>query len=704
MRARRARLTLEDVRRRSLPYLFHNRSKVVVPRGAARIFSYGIKFIPSPNKELILDSHNYLFRLERNLASVVRTMGLRSVFGNGSRSMEFYTLLSKNPSYQPAVINYVDSATIESFRTHSNAILDLARDLDRQWSARLNVKPSEVKEAVDILQNREVTLLAADKNMGLTLVDRDWVTEAISYHLDDPTRYAEINTSSPLGDEFFGPLYKDIKEFMETAYQLDRPMRSRNAHWTRIPSFITGSIPDTYEKLVSDFTFNTVKLLPKLHKPKFDRTTSRLITASQKSPFQNFAKFLARLLDPAVKTGIPTNLRDTTELILALEKIKFNPGDNVVIVTADATNLYGFLQWDLVCFGIESALKLYKAHDIFHPYSIGEIIRLATIANSNCYVEFGGRLMRQILGIAMGTSDGVHKATLAIGAQEVLMRERFPSLFECVALWKRFIDDLFMILVNPAPGTLERIKFHYREFTKVEWNFQTVEFEAGYGGISPALPFLDLEIYVRFLGMGHKTYFKPSHLGPYIPPNSLHDPKSFIGWITSEITRLARNCMEPLDFYDARKKFFHWLLARGYNKQKIGALFFGSHEHFKSNLDWKRKARIPTLQSLAADRLFYAAECIYLPIPFGPGTRGIKWTSTFNRLAVENNWTIRGKLLQFRTAWTSLTSLGTAIDILFQNRSGDFNPNPNGFMEDPIDEEGDLVSGLIADEGNPPGV
>jgi hypothetical protein len=147
-----------------------------------------------------------------------------------------------------------------------------------------------------------------------------------------------------------------------------------------------------------------------------DDIKGRPIVSSINSPTYFPSKYLDKILQPLIKL-LPTNLKDTTTLLLLLYERKFDP--NIWFLTADVTALYPSIDIKDALIVIKELLMKYKdVHipEISTENGINFIIELMKLVLDNNYVEFGDRMWLQIQGTAMGTPFAVVFANLYMTA------------------------------------------------------------------------------------------------------------------------------------------------------------------------------------------------------------------------------------------------------------------------------------------------
>jgi len=143
---------------------------------------------------------------------------------------------------------------------------------------------------------------------------------------------------------------------------------------------------------------------------------------------------------------------------------------------------------------------------------------------------------KQINGLPMGSSCSPQIASLFMWDLE----KRVPYYFlKYILVWKRYIDDIFVIWNGPT-SLLEEFKKFYNNLhknIKINWNQNKSE-----------INFLDLVVCFDKTSFYCKTYQKSMNNFLYIPASSFHPISCKIGMIKSEIIRYLRTNSREEDF------------------------------------------------------------------------------------------------------------------------------------------------------------
>ena len=150
----------------------------------------------------------------------------------------------------------------------------------------------------------------------------------------------------------------------------------------------------------------------------------------------------------------PHVLLDSLDLIRTVEGQWFTAAEQIMLTTADVNALYPSIQLER---GM-TALRWFMEHHTNFNQTLKDLcLRLAHFVLTNNYVEceeLGDAKYRQIIGTAMGTSFSVVYAIIfMIWLETPIINDKRFSQY--IRLYKRFIDDLFLIWTGPATAMCE---------------------------------------------------------------------------------------------------------------------------------------------------------------------------------------------------------------------------------------------------------
>ncbi|KAM4018944.1 uncharacterized protein ACNLHF_028338 [Anomaloglossus baeobatrachus] len=271
--------------------------------------------------------------------------------------------------------------------------------------------------------------------------------------------------------------------------------------------------------------------LPKIHK-NLENPPGRPIISGIDSLTANLAAYIDRIMRIHV-TGLRSHLRDSTDLINVIKTIEWK--DSFVFLTLDISALYTNISHRL---GLE-CFKQFLMIDERLPEGQKEfLLEGMEFILSNNYFTFQNTLYHQCCGTAMGSKVAPTFANLFMGMFE-LMYIYNSGLFKHVIVYRRFIDDLFLIWDNSG----ENVGDFLGHLDNNSWGLT----------FSPmvkkdSIDFLDLTI-THTEGVIHtKTFFKKVDSNGYIHVSSNHYNKWLLNVPRNQFQRVRRNCTLDVDF------------------------------------------------------------------------------------------------------------------------------------------------------------
>ena len=245
--------------------------------------------------------------------------------------------------------------------------------------------------------------------------------------------------------------------------------------------------------------------LPKLHK---EGTPLRPIVSSIGAVTYTTSKELSRILRPLVGKS-PHHICNNHDFLEDLKTIKLGPEE--VMVSFDVKALFTSVPIKPALEIIEKLLKEDQDPQKRTSMSISNIMDLLEFCLRSTYFTYRGKFYEQVEGAAMGSPISPIIANLFMEHFEIQALQSSPNP---PLLWKRFVDDTFVI-INKA---------HKEEFlahiNSVDSNIQFTAEEPGPDG---SLPFLDILISPDEEGkLITSVYRKPTHTDQYLQWDSHH--------------------------------------------------------------------------------------------------------------------------------------------------------------------------------------
>ena len=494
-----------------------------ITRPLMRLLSRGGKFIVTPRMPQ-LD-----LRREREQAfkDYVRSVRLRIMFSRQDSGRPFDRRYHvPNPAWQPSRASPAVEAQLE----------DLGQRLQQTQAALPKHEgfncAREEREALDALcHDANIIVKPADKNLGLTLISREWYIAECERQLTDTSTYERVHSVSLPG------IQRRMLGFIAT---LDGGIPPNEHKWLTRETERLSQLPQFY-------------IMPKLHK---DPVKGRPIVACHSWSTWPLSKWVANRINTYASTQ-ETVLTDTNALIAMLRGVEFAEDDAVLLSTADVESLYTSIPIADALSAVEERLRACGVEETFLRITIAAI-ELVLKLN---FFEFNGRTYHQKRGLAMGTPLAPPVANLFLASLEARLMRGVPP----PVLYVRFLDDILVVqnLSEAGPEGLLWDGLHAMH-PDIRLTRES----------SPcAVDFLDLQIYREGKRLLHRVHQKALNKYLYISPRSCHPRHVIEGFVRTELIRYARNSSTELDFVRICHAFSNRLRERGFHPAFLKHLF-----------------------------------------------------------------------------------------------------------------------------------
>ena len=378
---------------------------------------------------------------------------------------------------QPPVEEYItaiekactklDQGPVEELRVEVKKVLRKAQNSNKSPS---NITKEEFNALKELKKDQDRIILTADKGVALVIMKRtDYITKSEEL----------LNTGT----------YKKIPE---------DPTKRQKARLVNILQNIKsegGMSEESYRKMYPTGAVSPKYYgLTKIHKAG---TPLRPIISSTGTATYNTAKELARILKPLVGTSIH-HVQNTRYFIEQIKDVRLKDGES--IVSYDVTSLFTSVPIKPTLDIIQQ--RLTKDQDLHKRTSmtIQQIISLLDFCLNSTGFMFQGQYYQQMEGAAMGNPLNPIIANIFM---ECFEEEALESAPHPPSLWKRFVDDTFVILETS-----------YKEgfFHHINSLDSHIKFTAENTRDDGSIPFLDTLITPNNDGsLQRKVYRKPTH-------------------------------------------------------------------------------------------------------------------------------------------------------------------------------------------------
>ena len=406
-----------------------NFSKHVLTAAQTRLLSKGLKFCPVPEEPDLLE-------LEVNMKEWIRKLEIKLFMSNtGSNESEY--LLSRPGQFIPPENNE------KNFQAVNNKIISEAERLEKlpKPTPKNNLNFDEKQALKELKNNADLAIRPFDKGSGICIFDKNVYINNISGILDNPLYekfennpdfevIKQLHTFIQKYNNCFDSKGKEIDYLtnfdFETANFYGNPKIHKCSHVKNIINS-TNSVSAQVD-------------ITEIHDLKF-----RCITAGKHSPLSKLSELLDILLKPFV-TKIQSHIRDAMDFKNKLRSVDRTEIQDIIIVTADVSDMYNNLKLPLGIRSINHRLNLFPEL-LHHRFSQDFVIEALTLVLSNANFQFNGKFYHLKQGTVTGTTVSPTYATLTMAYLELSLYQKVKSKYgETIERyvrtnWKRFLDD-----------------------------------------------------------------------------------------------------------------------------------------------------------------------------------------------------------------------------------------------------------------------
>jgi hypothetical protein len=530
-------MSVSDLEHQMSNLTCHNLSSHHLTAAEKQVLGLGLNMVLTPKP-------NGASHVHTAWTDLTRLIRLKYQYQDQNRSQSRWRI--PNPEYQPAHA----SETIEFALARTESLLH--RSLSSVRVPQVHTLSRVHLQAIhDLAHNENLVIKPADKNLGLTVLDKNKYQSECLKHLTDSNVYLRSEV--------------DVPKIMTELEQI-----IRKAH----PGIISKELKKYFFQEPRDgFRPALFYIIMKVHKTP---AVGRPIAASHSWCTHHVSEWLDTELRGIVAKQ-PTYLKDSSSLVLLLEDLSIP--QTSLLASYDVVSLYPSIP-------ISTALRFIHEMLIDAQYPRTHIIMpLLEWVMRNSYVEFDNLTYQQIRGTAMGTPVAPAFATLFMSALDREMAAHNGS--SCILLHRRYLDDGAVIWT----GTKEALQ-SWLDF----FNSLVPEIKLTWEISSTHLDFLDLHLYKgeRFKSTGildMETFQKRMNMYLYVPFCSYHPLHTKKSFVTAELKRYLLRSSSLTAFQQMQKMFFHRLRARGYPTGFLLPLFQSVHFDMRAGLLQKLKAK-----------------------------------------------------------------------------------------------------------------
>jgi hypothetical protein len=423
-----------------------------------------------------------------------------------------------------------------------------------------------------MVQN-DLYVILADKNLGLTVVDKSWYHTNMQIHFANSEAFEEVDIGRPQPS-----LVRKIGEqliWMPLLTQMENKLRNIVSQW--LPYQVYGFMEEYWSW--NSVTFPQSYGLIKLHKspPKL-----RYITPVVDWINVKVAKYVATWLQKYVDE-IDWILSNSTDLIRFVEDQV--EAKTVWIGSWDVQDMYNQIdQEESIAFIKKlAAEKGWWKNNNHRRWSL--ILDLIQWVFDSSYVSYNGRFFKQVRGLPMGSPLSPVVANLYMAALEYFGFKEFNTTCNqgFVTTYRRYLDDIVIIVqssrivddaeqYNPAgEQATSLLSYVYAQSDCSNINMDT----SGMAWrIGESIDFLDLKLRIvpdgRILrNISCSVFDKPTNLHIYTDPSTFFPLHYIYSWIQGENIRFIRNSSDETIYKAQLDLFKEFLFRRKYLEQKV---------------------------------------------------------------------------------------------------------------------------------------
>ena len=295
--------------------------------------------------------------------------------------------------------------------------------------------------------------------------------------------------------------------------------------------------------------------LPKIHKQGIPL---RPIVSSTGTVTYNTAKELAKILKPLV--GLSSHhVHNTKDFIDHIKEVRLRQGES--IISYDVTSLFTSVPIQPVLNIIHQKLTTDQDLKNRTNMTIKHIINLLELCLNSTSFVFQGQYYQQMEGEAMGSPLSPIVANIFM---EQFEKEALETAPHPPSLWKRFVDDTFVILEDKYKDEF----FHHLNSLNTN-----IKFTAETSKADGSIPFLDTWITPQRDGsLKTKVYRKPTHTHQYLQWDSHHPISNKYSVISSLMHRAKDVCSSKQSLEEEQKVIQEALQACKYPSWAINRI------------------------------------------------------------------------------------------------------------------------------------
>lgn len=500
-----------------------NLAGITLSNAQTSVLNKGLSFVQTPRK-------TEFKKVEQSFTEFKRKMQTHYFFTTQPDLNRKNTTFRTKSAWYPPEVDY--KPLVEYF---SAVHRDLIQLHNNSKNNNENLSQSEKEAIFQLKSMKNIIFRKADKGGKLTILTADSYLAEAYRQLNDTKYYRETSHDHTA----------------ETASQIETFLT--HLHNKKLITF------ETFEFLEPSKNVRTpvFYILPKLHK---EGIPGRPIVSGCNSPTEKLSRYLDFYLKPIVHK-IPSYIKDTTHFLQVVLDQKDIPND-MILVTLDVKSLYTNIPHNE---GINSCLTAIQSHYQGNtPLPIGHLRQMLIFILQNNHFTFNGKTYLQIHGTSMGTPFAPNYANIFMAEIEKKILEN-PPQNKRPTLWKRFIDDIFMIWPHGRTALHQFLEY-------INCLHETIKFTAQQS--EKEISFLDTTIYVnKQRQLESNLFVKTTDICTLLHKESFHPNNCKKSMIFSQALRYRRVITADENLKLNLDKLRSNLIRRGYTIREINTQF-----------------------------------------------------------------------------------------------------------------------------------
>ena len=498
----------------------------------------GVMSIPEKIDKILSLGHRFLFP---STFSKVLPMSSYMSLARRIKWQVHYYYLRKEPSFldkHPQFRLRKD----ESFAVPDTTPLWVVTMLEKgrlEMLSQIEAIPSTtVNTTVDPKYKRDLTqlrnwrktndflVLQSDKNLGTTVVSREWYSGKLDGLILNNKDFVEISEAN---------YFKMIEKVRGEIEAFDN-------------DFL---LPEIKDYILVDCNIRAAEKnmpnfhgLPKVHKEPW---ALRPIVPCHSYPLTNASKVLSMVLKPLVRDS-PWILESTQDLARLLQDIKLDQSRKYWLCTGDVTAMYPNIPRQRAHAILSETMT--AATDDTREVQL--VSKLAQWSDNFLAFRHQNKVFYQKDGLAMGIPAAPDVANLYMSHFEDSFAGRFP-------LYKRYIDDVFVLVeATSYEAALKQLSVIQADGLELTWSVD-----------KKTINFLDLQITQEAGYISFAPYRKPLNSYERLPFTSFHPEHVKRAAFCGEVSRIARLCSNHSTYFTQVSYVRDIYLKRGYPGQLL---------------------------------------------------------------------------------------------------------------------------------------